>query len=694
MSVLQQENTHLNLNFRKDINLLRAFAVSAVILFHFDFDFALGGYLGVDAFFVISGYLMTAIILSRLSNNRFSLLGFYRSRFLRIVPALVVLCLILGVLGWFLVFPFDYAYLAKNINHALTFKSNISFSHGDGYFETGAKTKWLLHTWSLSVEMQFYLVYPILLLIIYKLFGLAGVRIALAAGFLASLGAYLFNMQAGNTNEAFYLLTSRAWQLLAGACIIAFPIVDVSSEASVNSKVRALRAIGIVLIFVSAIFGIGDGSLAALWAILTTAGVTFILATPASLPSVSLPGAHIIKSIAHYIGLISYSLYLWHWPIRSFQEYIGYEQDPLATGIAFLMTALLGATSYHAVEKTVATLAKPKAGKGRSWRPLITVGIVLCTILPVYGSAKMVRERDGVVQRMDSLPFDNIPTYLFQNPELYLLEGIADKCPNNSTACYLSDGKRISAASSEWKPDLILSGDSHSMAIAHALSETRYRDRKLNLLLSGSAACLNFQGYEKTLPIDGKFDRCKRANVNFKAVLAQTPPSVPLLFANFFPQYLKDTGRWSKIQYQENNETAAKAFPLKDAWLDMVCKISEERQVFIMKSVPTTAKPVIRTLQQGVLNGSIKNMDQTFFSKPLSLHTEMTQEEATMLNRAAKECGAIIIDPSAILCENGVCHGTTADVIPLYRDGSHMNLFGSRKLIPMFEKLLAGFPSK
>ncbi|MBO6825348.1 MAG: acyltransferase [Sneathiella sp.] len=685
MSFLKGENPHLNLGFRKDINLLRAFAVSAVILFHFDFDFALGGYLGVDAFFVISGYLMTAIVLSRLSEARFSLLGFYKSRFLRIVPALVVLCLLLGVLGWFLIFPFDYAYLAKNINHALAFKSNVSFSHGAGYFETGAKTKWLLHTWSLSVEMQFYLIYPLFLLVLYKLFGLRVVQLAIAAGLMASLGSYLWNMQAGDVNEAFYLLPNRAWQLLAGAAVVAFPVFNVASGKGDGSS-SILRVVGIVLIFTSAIFGIGDDALAVLWAVLTTLGVMFILATPASLPVVERVGGGLLSKALHYIGLISYSLYLWHWPIRSFQEYIGYENDPMATVLGLLSTAVMGALSYHLVEKTAAAYSKSSAQKRINWRPLITVGVTICSLLVVYGGAKMVRERDGVVQRLDNLPFDNIPTYLFKNPELYLLEGIADKCPNNSMPCYLSDGKRVKA-SEDWKPDLMLSGDSHSMAIAHALSEAMYGDRKVKILQSGSAACLNFSGYENTQPVDRKFDRCKSANVNFKAVLAAVPAEVPLLFANFFPQYLGEKGRWSKIQYQEG--VSAKPFDLKAAWLDMICEIGEVRQVYIMKSVPTTSKPVVRTLLQGVLSGKIKEMDQSFFDKPLSVHQDMTAEEAEMLNRANTECGAVIIDPASVLCNEAVCHGTTKEGVPLYRDGSHMNLYGSRQLIPMFEELLA-----
>lgn len=687
MPSVKDENTHLSVKFRKDINLLRAFAVTAVILFHFDFGFALGGYLGVDVFFVISGYLMTSIILSRLTQKRFSLVGFYISRLLRIVPALVALCLVLTVVGWFLIFPYDYAYLARNINHALTFKSNISFSGGAGYFDTGTDIKWLLHTWSLSVEMQFYLIYPIVLLLLNRLFGLTGIRVILMAAMLVSLGAYIWTMQYGNPNHAFYLLPNRAWQLLAGAVTVVFPIFSITDTQTQNVKPHFFRIAGIGLIVISAIFGVGNGAFAVVWALLSTIGTVFILATPACLAGISIPGAPYVRNIAHYIGLISYSLYLWHWPVRSFQEYLGYEESVIATSIALFVTVASGALSFHLVEKTVNALSKSRDGRGIKWRPVVAIVVSVSALLLVYGSAKTIREKDGIVQRLDSLPFENIPTYLFKNPELYLLEGIADKCSNNGTACRLTNGERVSNEG-EWKPDLILSGDSHAMAVAHALSETPYENRHLNLLLSGSAACIYFNGFDQTLPGDRKFERCKRAYSQFLKILDETPQSVPLLFANFFPKYLTQ-GRWSNIRYEEGEHGDVKPLLLQKAWLDMVCQFSKKREVFIMKSVPSTSIPVVKTIVQNVLKGTITTLNQATFDTSVSTHQKKTLGEETLLEMASQKCGVTLIDPSTVLCENGICHGTSTEVVPLYRDSSHLNLYGSRKLIPLFEETFA-----
>lgn len=155
-------------NFRYDINGLRAIAVLVVVIFHFLPTYLTGGFVGVDVFFVISGFLMTSIIFNGLANNKFNLFKFYVSRANRIIPALGVLCLILVILGWFFLPPTEYKSLGKHIVGSITFLSNIFYWQESGYFDASSHEKWLLHTWSLSVEWQFYIIYPVILLILNK----------------------------------------------------------------------------------------------------------------------------------------------------------------------------------------------------------------------------------------------------------------------------------------------------------------------------------------------------------------------------------------------------------------------------------------------------------------------------------------------------------------------------------------------
>ena len=159
----------LKMNFRYDINGLRAYAVLFVVLFHFGVFGFTGGFVGVDVFFVISGFLMTKIIMDGLKSNKFSIIQFYTNRAVRIIPALAILCIFLIIAGWFQLIPTDFKALSKHIIASLFFISNIVYWRESGYFDADAHEKILLHTWSLSVEWQFYLLLPIYLIIAYRL---------------------------------------------------------------------------------------------------------------------------------------------------------------------------------------------------------------------------------------------------------------------------------------------------------------------------------------------------------------------------------------------------------------------------------------------------------------------------------------------------------------------------------------------
>ncbi|HUD33330.1 MAG TPA: acyltransferase, partial [Variovorax sp.] len=155
--------------FRGDINGLRAWAVVAVVLYHFGIPGLHGGFVGVDVFFAISGFLMTGIVVQALERDRFSVWQFYLARARRIVPALVVLCATLMALGWRLLLPSDYKALGTHAWSSVAFMSNFKYWREAGYFDAGSHDKWLLHTWSLAVEWQFYLVLPLVLLAVWKL---------------------------------------------------------------------------------------------------------------------------------------------------------------------------------------------------------------------------------------------------------------------------------------------------------------------------------------------------------------------------------------------------------------------------------------------------------------------------------------------------------------------------------------------
>jgi len=211
------------MTFRKDINGLRALSVLAVVLFHFQVPYLHGGFVGVDIFFVISGFLMTGIIFRRLKKDDFSIIGFYLDRGRRIIPALAVLCLVLLSLGYFWLIPFDYLALGKQAAAAATFVSNMLFFSEAGYFDHRSREKLLLHTWSLSVEWQFYIVYPLILLALKKILGVRLVRYALIILTLFSLALSVY-IAPWDGPFAFFTLPTRAWEMSAGGLVYLFPI--------------------------------------------------------------------------------------------------------------------------------------------------------------------------------------------------------------------------------------------------------------------------------------------------------------------------------------------------------------------------------------------------------------------------------------------------------------------------------------
>lgn len=343
------------MNFRADINGLRAIAVLAVVLFHFDVKGFRGGFVGVDIFFVISGYLMTGIIQSRLDLNNFNLLAFYLDRAKRIIPALLALCLTLLIVGWLFLFPSAYKELGKHTIGALTFTSNFMFATSAGYFDPGSHEKWLLHTWSLSTEWQFYILYPLLLIGLKNQFSPRAGKWLLAVTAIVLLLFSAWFTQYNPTN-AFYLLPARIWELIAGGLVFVFPL-------KLNSRTRkVLELVGLGMIAYSCLrFRPSD-----VWpgwlACMPVFGTLLVIAS--SRPSSIFTG----NRLAQFFGKNSYSIYLWHWPIAVGLHYFGRFGQTSWTIAGLFLSIVLGQISYVFIEKT---FVGSKSGGERRAKSLI-----------------------------------------------------------------------------------------------------------------------------------------------------------------------------------------------------------------------------------------------------------------------------------------------------------------------------------
>lgn len=325
----------VSVEFRLDINGLRAIAVLAVVLFHFNIEGFSGGFAGVDIFFVISGFLMTGIIFGKLDKGSFFLADFYMARCKRIIPALSVLCVAVMAVCWFILIPTDYESLGSHVLSSMLFISNNTYFNEINYFDADSHSKWLLHTWSLSVEWQFYIIYPIIAIALNKLLG-DKAKFALAFLLLCSLSFSSLLVSIGENSEAFYLLPSRAWEMLAGG--VAY-FVCRNRKGAPSKWLHYLSLVGIII-------SVTVFSKEELWPgyyalIPVISSVAFIYACHDSF---------IVKNaISQFIGKISYSVYLWHWPIVVYLNYFDLmTTQNIIAGI--ISSLLLGWVSYECIE--------------------------------------------------------------------------------------------------------------------------------------------------------------------------------------------------------------------------------------------------------------------------------------------------------------------------------------------------------
>ncbi len=315
------------MNYRREIDGLRALAVIPVILYHAGLQGFGGGYVGVDIFFVISGFLITSILIAEMQAGTFSLIGFYERRARRILPALFLVLLACLPFAWFWLQPLALQNFSESLVAVILFISNIFFWKHGGYFDIESELNPLLHTWSLAVEEQYYVVFPLFLMLAWRLgkkwmLGLLGLG-ALVSLALAYKGTLTFS------TTAFYLLPGRGWELLIGA-FAAFYLSSKNTASAKNnvSANQLLSAAGLLLIIYSIVFFNKDTPFPGPYTLVPTLGAVLIILF--SSPQ-TIVGKLLSSKIFVGVGLISYSAYLWHQPLFSFAKHrsVGAPSQPL-----------------------------------------------------------------------------------------------------------------------------------------------------------------------------------------------------------------------------------------------------------------------------------------------------------------------------------------------------------------------------
>lgn len=365
---------------RKEIDGLRAIAVLAVVFYHFGLPGVGGGFVGVDVFFVISGFLIGGILWrEKIATGRLSLGQFYIRRIKRLAPAYVAMAMAVLVVGWLILLPNDFRETAKGVIAATVYLSNVLFFRQSGYFDSAAEDKVLLHTWSLSVEEQFYLFLPLVFLLLGR--SRRAMIIGLATLFLASLISSL-PMTERNQPAAFYLFPFRAWELLAGVLLAVW-----ATEKRFAYQINAGISYAGLAIVLGSIIWIDPSALFPGWqAMFPVLGTVMLIANG---QHDNLVNRALSTRVPVAFGLISYSLYLWHWPVFTLTTYVQGDYGGSAeTALWICISVVLAAGSWAFVEQPVR--------KAKSLRGGMVFGGAAVASLLLLGGAGYIFRADGV----------------------------------------------------------------------------------------------------------------------------------------------------------------------------------------------------------------------------------------------------------------------------------------------------------
>ena len=638
--------------FRTDINGLRAVAVIAVVLFHFNPTWLPGGFAGVDVFFVISGFLMTSIIFRDLEQQRFNLFKFYVARANRIIPALGLVCLVLMIMGWFFLLPNEYEKLGKHVSRSISFSSNLSYLKEAGYFDTASHEKWLLHTWSLSVEWQFYMLYPIMLLLLRRVFSFAALKKIVVLGFLISLGFSIYKTQSA-PNAAYYLLSTRAWEMILGGLAFLYPL-------SLQDRQKKWLAItGLTLILASYVL------------------INSLTPWPGYLALIPVLGSYLIIVAQQHNSLIgnnlflqnigkwSYSIYLWHWPWVVFGLLF---EIPHWWLYGLPLSILCGFLSYRYIESY-------KFPAGARWSEIWSVKpLWIMILIAVLGLS--IEKTQGLKWHYSEQILSVIAEAKNKNPYRCMQDEESKKQPIHE--CIIGNKDQIQA---------IVVGDSHADAITTAVSAA-YDLKQHGIVAMTRTSCpfvLNAKNNRTN-------DTCYQENFS-KLKQLKKYPGTPVVITARWPVYLygqSDPNRISNgdnrpVMYFGDEKHMTDADRLHDFSKNLtqtLCTVSATSPVWITQPIPEMQRDIPKAMSRALARNKTTDL-----SVDLKTYQARNHEIRRIIQQAATQCGATVLDPAQTLCQHGRC---IAEVNgrPLYYDSDHLSEYGNKQLTPMFKHAL------
>lgn len=595
---------------------------------------------------------MTAIIVNGLEHGNFSLWSFYLARARRIIPALIALCAVLLIMGWLWLPTADYRVLATNTATALTFVSNLKFWREAGYFDVASRDNWLLHTWSLSLEWQFYILLPLGCILIWHWFGRRGVKFALIAAGVLSL-ALSFYASPRLPGSAFYLLPTRAWEMLAGSWVWWLT----RQHSMPKLPARVLEFTGFILIILSATLLDAARPWPGVYALIPVMGAMFVLIANRQQ---SIFTANII---ARQIGASSYSIYLWHWPLVVALTYGSKQHNPEWIVAGLLLSVLLGKASLILIENPARKrLASESIGKQNC---VIAVAVISTVLLAVGARYQQ---------------FDNRI-----NPQIEL--AMTPKLHDSSLkqTCLLTPGEGSESPKCSYgKGELaaVVLGDSHAGMIVSTVAEVAPG----SVIEMAYASCPTVLGLQRREDVDND---CKVFNdkaiqllnneYKNKVVIIANRSALALLGQNEKDIYFNIPMGFFDIPNEQPNEHLNKQFTAQ--LIKTMCAIENSHRVFLVRPIPEMAMDVPNTMARALMFGEPTR--EIFIS--MQEYKQRQKVIWAAQDEAVLQCGVKILDPLPYLCHGDRCQGNHSGR-PLYSDNNHLSEFGSKLLIPMFRQ--------
>lgn len=651
------------LPYRADIDGLRAIAVLLVVFFHAFPEWVKGGFIGVDVFFVISGYLISSIIFNQLSNNNFNLLDFYCKRVSRIFPALILVLAFCYLLGWLALLSDEYLQLGKHMAGASVFLSNFVLVKESGYFDNSAYTKPLLHLWSLGIEEQFYIIWPLIISLLWK-----QQRVLLKSIAILAIISFAFSKVTlqSDSASAFYYPHTRFWELLAGTVLAYFNYINKNITPSENRQEKthlqkiinflSLRflspnsqcAIGIALGLLGILFITKNKAFPGWWALLPVFSTVLIISAG---PKSWFNRVILSNNILVWFGLISYPLYLWHWPLLSFARIIESETPSLLfrTGLV-LLSIFLSWLTYSFIETPMRKVQTMH----------IKIPLLVICLAATGATGYSAYANDGLPNRAHIKNLRNNKNELIRTPTA------DDACKAQVSSyghafhyCRFND---MGAAET-----VAVIGDSHAHVAYPGIAEL-LATRNINTLLLANSSCPPFLGGEHGDTAIIK-NQCKTNIEKLISIVVKKPEIKTVLIFSRGPIYMTGKG-FGEAEKDVNIQPP----PIPDSLFYSSLQNT-------INNLHESGKTVIYISE----NPEIGKDPAICIDRPLRLKikdcaidfSEVKRRQENYMNILKRLSNVTVVDVTAKFCDRDKCYAIRNGNL-LYADDDHLSVEGSR----------------